>query len=158
MSIFDTTSLTIAGVKNNSSIGTAVKARSQIFEMTQAEDAVIRPKDYGRFPHELRAWLAARIAKRAGHSELAFHYMQIADPKASSDHPGHKTYINLRTLTDFVDKVANMPRDIKENDIADMQAAGFADQDIVRVCQLVAFISYQVRITTGMHMMKDGAV
>jgi len=159
MSIFDTTALTIAGINNNSSTGTAVKARSQIFELTQAaEDAVIQPKDCGRLSHELRAWLAARIAKKAGHSELALHYMQMADPKASSDHPGHETHLDLRTLTDFVDKVANIPSDIEENDVADMKVAGFADQDIVRVCQLVAFIAYQVRITTGMHMMKDGAV
>ena len=159
MTIFNTTVLSLTDIDANSSIRDVIKKRCNIFEMTQAaEDAVIRPKNFGSLPHELRAWLAARIAKKAGHSELASRYMQSAGLKASSDHPGNINDFDLGPVIAFVDKVANTPRDFKESDLADLQVAGFKDQDIVKLCQLVAFVAYQVRIVAGIQMMNNGAI
>ena len=53
MSIFETSTLGVSGVSSESSLGEAVSTRSNIFEMTQlAESAVLRPLEYGMFPHE----------------------------------------------------------------------------------------------------------
>ena len=57
----------------------------------------------------------------------------------------------------FVDKVANDTRDITKDDISDLRAAGMADADIVRLCELLAFIAYQIRVVAGLRLMGAGA-
>ena len=42
-------------------------------------------------------------------------------------------------------------------DIADLQAAGVADADIVRLAELNAFLAYQIRVIAGLRLMQGHA-
>ena len=156
MNILETTVLSVAGIEDVHQIEPTVATRSPIFEMTQmAEDTVIRPKDCGSFSHKFRAWLAARIAEQAGDAQLALHYMETAGITENSYQPKHESVTNFEILIAFVDKAANSTRDIESQDIVNLQGAGFADSDIVKLCQLLAFVAYQVRVVAGLRMMNE---
>lgn len=159
MTYTDTTTFTIAGLPESGSVADAVATRAKIFAMTQAaEEAVLRPQDCGAFSHALRAGLAARVAQQAKDEALAQHYLkgageyaELADPAETGAGQG------LRTVVTFVDKVANQTRDISAEDIAGLQAEGVADADIVRLCELVAFLAYQSRVISGLRLMQGAA-
>lgn len=155
MSLFETTTLLAAGAKRGGQIADAVQNRANIFEMTQAaEDAVLRPKDCGAFPHDLRAALAARIAARAKDMELAQRYAQAAGARTDISDPAQNGGMDDAVLVAFVDKVAGATKDIAADDIAQLQNAGVSDADIVRLCELVAFVAYQVRVVAGLRLMQ----
>jgi uncharacterized protein YciW len=159
MSVFDETVLRAAGVAAGSDMAKAVMTRANILGLTQAaEDAVLRPVEFGAFAHDLRAALAARVARLGNDDTLAAHYLAgaggfaaIADPQDTGMAQG------LADVVRFVDRVANQTRDIVGNDIAGLQAAGIGDADIVRLCELVAFLAYQIRVVGGLRLMQ-GAV
>ena len=158
MSIFETSTLGVSGVSTESSLGEAVSTRSNIFEMTQlAESAVLRPLEYGMFPHEVRAALAYRIAISAGEPRLAEYYVaSVGDEFNLSDSimiEGEPE----STLIPFVDKAANDTKNIVAEDISKLQAVGVSDADIVRLCELIAFVAYQVRVAAGLRLM-NGAI
>jgi uncharacterized protein YciW len=156
-SIFNTTALSAAGVSADTSLGRAATMRSNILEMTQdAEEAVLRPKDFGAFDHKLRAALAARIANLNGESELADHYIDeagtflpIADPKNDG------VDYDLDSVVSFMDKVAMNTSNVVADDISRLQAAEVSDADIVRLSELNSFLAYQIRLIVGLRLMRE---
>jgi len=159
MTIFDSTTLSAAGITAGSATGAAAGSRSNIIEATQAaEDAVLTPKDAGAFPHALRAALAARIANEAGEHDLAERYLAGAGDMAALADPSHDGEDEgLALVVAFADKAANHTREILAEDISKLQAAGVEDADIVRLCELVAFVAYQLRVVAGLRLMKGAA-
>ncbi len=153
----DTTALRVAGSTAASGSAAAVERRANIFGMTQqAEVAVLRPRDCGRWPHGLRAAMAARIAALNGEPELAGHYRTdagdyaaLADPSVDGSGQG------LAEVMAFMDKVAVETRDVSAPDIASLQAAGIGDADIVRLCELNAFLAYQLRVIAGLRVLNE---
>ncbi|MGR3747126.1 MULTISPECIES: hypothetical protein [unclassified Paracoccus (in: a-proteobacteria)] len=150
----ETTALTGAGLTGVP--GAAVEGRANIFEMTQAaEEAVLRPKDCGAWSHELRAALAARIAVQNDEHALAERYAAGAGgfaPLAGPSQDGAAE--GLAAVLAFMDKVAADTRNVASTDIAGLQAAGILDADIVRLCELNAFLAYQLRVVAGLRLMK----
>jgi uncharacterized protein YciW len=158
MSIFETSTLVLSGISAESSVGEATSTRSNIFEMTQlAESAVLRPLDYGMFPHDVRAALACRIAARAGESRLAEYYAVSMGDKFNLAESIMIEGEPESTLIPFVDKAANDTKNIVAEDISKLQAVGVSDADIVRLCELIAFVAYQVRVAAGLRLM-NGAI
>lgn len=145
-----------AGVASDSATARTAGGRATVLTMTQAaEDAVLRPHAYGAFPHALRAALAGRVALLGGDEVLAAHYLAAAGDKAPLADPDQSgTDQDLAEVLRFVDKVANQTRDVVADDIAGLQSAGVADADIVRLCELVAFLAYQLRVIAGLRMME----
>ena len=157
MNLFETTAPGVAGVKCAGVAGAAVENRASIFEMTQAaEDAVLRPRETGAFSHDLRAALAARIARLSGDDALAQRYLIGAGEKAALAGLSAREE-GLAPVPGFVDKVANRVRDITAEDIAGLRSGGMADADIVRLCELIAFVAYQIRVVAGLRLMRAGA-
>jgi uncharacterized protein YciW len=160
MNISDSTILSVSGVTPATDVGKAVATRENVVAMTQAaEDAVLRPRDAGAFGHELRAAIAARVAKLAKEDLLAAHYLNgtgdlavLADPAETGAGQG------LSVILAFVDKVANQTRETSDGDILGLQEAGVSDPDIVRLCELVAFLAYQIRFTAGLRLMQETLV
>jgi len=152
----NTTALKSAGLGN--APGDAVEGRAKIFKMTQAaEEAVLRPQDYGRWSHELRAAFAARIALQYDERALSDQYAASAGAFASLAEPSQDGADDgLETVVAFMDKVATDTRNVTAADIAGLQAAGISDADIVRLCELNAFLAYQLRVIAGLRLMKDG--
>jgi uncharacterized protein YciW len=156
-SIFNATTLSAAGVSADTSLGRTATMRLNILEMTQdAEEAVLRPKDFGAFDHKLRAALAARIANLNGEFELAEQYIDeagtfrpIADPKNDG-----VTY-NLGSVLSFMDKVAMNTSNVVADDISRLQEAEVSDADIVRLSELNSFLAYQIRLIVGLRLMRE---
>lgn len=155
MSVHETTALAVAGVDPAGPAGPAVNLRRRVLEMTQeAEDAVLRPRAPGSWPHALRAALAARIAALNGDGALARHYAAGAEHFAAVADPDEDGAARgLGPVLAFVDKVASRTRDVGAEDIAALQASGVSDADIVRLSELDAFVSYQVRLIAGLRLM-----
>lgn len=156
---WDTTALRSAGVDADGALGAAVEARASIFEMTQAaEVAVMRPKQAGRWPHGMRAALAARTALLNGERDLAARYAAGADGfTALADPADDGAGLGLADVVAFMDKVAADTRNVAAADIAGLKAAGVADADIVRLAELNAFLAYQIRVIAGLRLMKGSA-
>ncbi|KAA8608307.1 hypothetical protein AL036_07490 [Salipiger aestuarii] len=158
MSLFQTTALDTAGI-DTGPVADAVRTRANIMQATQAaEDAVMAPLYAGAFSHDLRAALAARMAQSGGVPELATRYLAragdmapLADPASDGAAQG------LAHIIAFVDRAANATRDVAASDISGLQAASVSDADIVRLCELVAFTAYQLRVVAGLRLMKGAA-
>ncbi|MEK6215962.1 MAG: hypothetical protein N2B03_01950 [Boseongicola sp.] len=155
MNIFNTTALTVGGVTADSLAAEAAKTRAGIFDMTQAaEDVVLAPKEEGVWPHPLRAALAARIARMNGDDALAARYRARAGDMAALADPDAKIATpDLECVVAFMDKVAGQTRRVDAGDIPALQAANVSDADIVRLAELNAFVSYQVRVIAGLRML-----
>jgi uncharacterized protein YciW len=155
VNIFNTTAVTVAGVMPNTSAAEAAQTRSGIFDMTQAaEDVVLAPKEEGAWPHSLRAALAARIARMNGDEALAARYLARAgDMSALADPDADIATPDLEPVLAFMDKVAGQTRRVDAGDITALQAANVSDADIVRLAELNAFVSYQVRVIAGLRLL-----
>lgn len=151
------TTLELAGIDQSAPEADAVGLRANIFQMTQeAEAAVLRPNDTGRWPHGFRAALAARIAMLNAARELSERYKQDAGDYAALVNPATDGEAEgLGPVLAFMDKVADRTREVDEEDIAELQAAGIDDADIVRLCELNAFLAYQIRVIAGLRLLKD---
>lgn len=157
MSAADTTRAE-AGVEKAGPVADAVALRSNIFEMTAAaEEAVLRPKDAGGWPHALRAALAARIANLNAARGLARRYAADAGDYAPLSEPDRDGIPEgLGAVIAHIDKVAINTRDVAAADIEALQDAGISDADIVRLCELNAFLAYQLRVIAGLRLMSGG--
>ncbi|POF31104.1 hypothetical protein [Roseibium marinum] len=153
------TLLELSGIPAGSPVAAAIDGRSNIIALSQTtEDAVLKPLETGAWSHDIRAALAARIAALNGETALADRYCaliedasvaDLADPLRSGKAQG------LETICDFMDKVAVQTRDIDAPDIKSLQEAGVSDADIVRLCEINAFMAYQVRVLAGIRLMKE---
>jgi len=142
-------------------VSAAAQSRGNIFEMSrQAENAVIAPRDPGGFPSDWRHAVAARIATLNALPELAAHYLTgvtepalrvLADPAET----GRDT--RERSVITFMDRVATQPRAVQAEEIEGLKAAGVAEADIVRLCELNAFMSYQCRVLAGLAALKGAS-
>jgi len=59
----------------------------------------------------------------------------------------------MAAILRHVDLIAATPREATRADIAALQAAGVATGDIVRLSQLIAFVSFQLRLIAGLRLM-----
>lgn len=155
----DTTAIRLAGVAPGTPIAAAVAGRANIFGMTQAaEDAVLRPREPGAWPHPLRAALAARIAALNGEPTMAEYFAAEAGEHAALADPAQRgTGPVLPVVLAFMDRVAADTRNVTAQDVAGLQAAGVADADIVRLAELNAFLAYQIRVIAGLRLMGEAS-
>jgi uncharacterized protein YciW len=54
-----------------------------------------------------------------------------------------------------VDRLTQEPRAADEGDIQALQAAGLGARDIVTIAQLIAFLSFQVRLLAGLRVLAE---
>lgn len=157
MTVWDTTAVRASGVTPGSAAGGAVVQREKVLTQTQAaEDAVMRPADPGAWSYGLRAVLAARIAGLHADSVLRAVYLKGFESDALislSDADEDGARFDLAAVVSFMDRVAVQPREIQAEDIQILQDAGIGDADIVRLCELNAFLSYQIRLVAGLRLM-----
>lgn len=158
--IWASTAIAASGVTPVSAAGKATDLRQQVMAMTQAaEDAVLRPDDPGAWSHGVRAALACRIARLNASEALAARYAAGIDPdKAGFADPAEDgAGTQLAPVLRFMDRVATDPRHVSHIDISDLQAAGIADADIVRLTELNAFLAYQVRLVSGLNLLGEAS-
>ncbi len=134
-----------------SPVAEAMAARASLMQASQANyESVLTPQDPGGLSQPLRFALAARVARLGGDNQLATHYEAAgALPEADPSWQGAA----MAAILHHVDLIAASPRDATAADIAALQAAGLATGDIVRLSQLIAFVSYQLRVIAGLRLM-----
>lgn len=154
--VFETTVLSMSGLELKSVAGRAVDNRSNIFNMSDAaEEAVLRPKEYGAFEHGMRAALAARIAFLNHEDALAQKYLEDAGNFKKMANPSYKgEKKDLTSILLFMDKVTKETLNVEAEDIATLQNAHVSDADIVRLAEINSFMAYQIRLIAGLRLMK----
>lgn len=133
--------------------------RADIFKKTRdAQKAVLTPSDFGAISYDLRANLAARICAANNNPYLASFYSQkiAATNERSISQPDYFPVNSTEKLiVEFMDKVANNTQSVIPDDITQLQRAGIDDADIVRLCELNAFLAYQLRVAAGLASIAD---
>lgn len=139
----------------------AGRTRGDIVAMSRkAEEAVTEPRDAGGFPSQWRFAVAARIAALNGLAELVEHYRaKVTEPalRALSEPSAPGRDAREQAVLAFMDKVAAETRAVAVEDIEGLKAAGVAEGDIVRLCELNAFMSYQARVLAGLAILKGAS-
>ncbi len=158
--IANTTAVRYGYTPTDSAVTKALLARNHVLQLTQqAEDAVLKPRDAGGWPHALRAALAARFSSQNALPELASHYAQMIEEDkftGIADLSNDGSELNLQYVIAFMDRVAIRPRDIDDTDIRILQNHAVSDADIVRLTELNAFMAYQLRLIAGLQLLTGG--
>ena len=159
MDIFETIVAKAAEISAESPLAGVLSGRSEIMELTEkSHDAAIRPKQPGGLTHSERAALACRIARLNDEGALAQHYGSLIGDgnQAIADtgfHGGEDS--RLKAILRHTDLVTVDPKEAVTDDIAALKSAGMSEPDIVRLSQLIAFVSYQIRVVAGLRLMAD---
>jgi uncharacterized protein YciW len=155
--------LNIAGIEPGSRLAAAIHARANIFELTQkTHDAALCPAEPGGLSHALRAAHAVRIARLNGDQDFERHFAELLEQAGADTATQHVADLgfdgggNARTkaLIRHVDLVAADPKSASGSDIELLRQAGVPDADIVRLSELIAFVSYQIRVVAGLKLMR----
>lgn len=157
MDIFETIVAKAAGISAGSPLAATLSGRSEIFELTEkSHDVALRPRKPGGLTHTERAALACRIALLNNESVLAQHYDALAgggSPKIADTGFDGGSDMRLRAILRHTDLVTVKPKEAASSDIAALKLAGIDEEDIVRLSQLIAFVSYQIRVVAGLRLM-----
>lgn len=138
----------------------ALALRGNVVEMIEAaESAALRPRETGGFSHSLRAAIACRVSRLNGHQGLADHFSAGVAPEDAAlcdpETPGETE--QMRSLLAFADVVTTAPRDVQAEHVETLKKAGMNDADIVRLCELTAFLAFQYRVIAGLNLMEQTA-
>ena len=159
--IFKSVIVEAVGISADHPLGTVLTERSEVMQLTQAShDAVLKPEPPGGLSHAERATLACRMARLNDEELLARHYEAMVpknselrvftDPAyGSSDDP------RMRGILRHTDLVTMNPKHATEGDISTLKSVGLIEADIVRLSELIAFVSYQVRVVKGLRLMVE---
>jgi uncharacterized protein YciW len=152
----------LAGVPPGSRLGQALKTRAEVLRLNEAaHDAVLLPREPGALSHGLRAALAARMCRHVGDDALAAHYDSYLAHSGDLDvaslaHPGGSCGHQLQdAMARHADLLTLAPRKATRGDIEALKAAGLGEADIVRLAELAAFVNYQLRVVTGLKLLKQ---
>jgi uncharacterized protein YciW len=153
----------IVGIEPGSPLAEVVAGRADIMALTQqTHDGALMPETPGGISHAERAALACRIAKINNDSDFEAHFealLEKADPSGTAARLADIWFdgggdARLKALIRHVDLVAHAPKDATRHDIELLREAGIAEPDIVRLAELIAFVSYQIRVAAGLRLMR----
>jgi uncharacterized protein YciW len=154
----------LAGIGSSKSILGALTVRANIVGLSDAShDAVLTPREPGGVSHAMRAALAVRMARHNADDSVAAHYTRmmteagaadniaaIADPNYMPPEP-----LPLAAIVRHIDLLTTTPREATKGDIDALRNAGVEEPDIVRIAELAAFISFQIRFVAGLRLLES---
>ena len=161
--IFKSVVAEATGISASHPLAAVLADRAEVMQLTEAShDAALKPEPPGGLSHSERAALACRMARLNDVERLAGHYeamipgsdetRQMSDP-AFDGGDDQRTRAILR----HTDLVTVNPKQASQGDIAALKSAGMVEPDIVRLSELIAFVSYQVRVVQGLRLMAGAA-
>ena len=144
---------TAAGLAADSPVALLRWQREAFVRYTQgSHDVLITPADPGGLSLIERAAAALRVAAIGRDNALTAHYRALlralgADPDAldAPDVPPR-----LAAILRHVTLIATAPGTVTPANLDALRIAGAGPRDIVAIAQIVAFVSYQVRLVAGM--------
>jgi uncharacterized protein YciW len=139
-----------AGLAPGDPLHAARRLRAKVVEATQAShDALLQqPVDGLSTADRLR--VAAHVCTIAGAPMLARHYEVLLVAAAGRDAEPSPA---LPAMLDFAAALTTDPRQGDRAAIEALRRAGLGDAAIVALAQLVAFLSYQLRVVAGLQAM-----
>lgn len=154
--------LELAGIEPDSPLAAIVAKRADIFELTQkTHDAALKPQEPGGLSHGLRAAIGCRIAALNGDEAFLKHFRKLLQEAKASDSEKRLAELSCTgsdaretALVRHADLVAGEPKRASGADIELLSKAGVSAADIVRLSELVAFVSYQLRVVAGLRLMR----
>ena len=141
-----------AGLASGDPLHTARRFRAKVVDATQAShDALLMQPVPGLSPAD-RLRVAVHACEAAGAMSLADHY---ADLLASAEGERAPPSPALPAMLQFAATLTTDPRRGDRAAIAALKTAGLDDAAIVALAQLVAFLSYQVRVVAGLQALRS---
>ena len=107
-----------------------------------------------------RAAIALRVALTAKDEKLATHYRALLGQAGGAEliapvvRPDAGD-VKLAALLHHADLLAHAPGEAKAEDLRKLEAIGLSSRDIVVVAQLVAFVSFQMRLLAGLRILRE---
>ena len=155
--------ISAAGIGATDPLREVLAGRADILALTQqTHDSALMPSDAGGLSRAERAAIAVRVAKHNQDEVLAQHFTTLLE---QTDNAADAALIvdlsfsggddqRLLALIRHTDIVTRSPKDATGADIEKLRQAGVNDADIVRLSELLAFVSYQIRVAAGLRLMR----
>ena len=140
-----------AGLAPGDPLHTARRFRAKVVAATQAShDALLQqPVDGLSIADRLR--VAEHVCTIAGAASLARHYEEQLADAAGRDAPPSPA---LPAMQQFAATLTTDPRRGDRAALDMLRCAGLGDPAIVALAQLVAYLSYQLRVVAGLQAMR----
>jgi CMD domain protein len=158
---------TLAGIDPASPLGELRANRPETYRFAQGSYlALLEPDDPGGVSRLEREAIGLRVATLERSQVLIdFHTERLlalglseSFIAAVTDFPeGFEGDDRLRAILKHVDLLTCSSRNGSPGAIANLKAAGLTDRDIVTVSQLIAYLSYEIRIIATLHALKGAA-
>jgi len=154
----------VVGLTPDNPLHATRHARAKVAAATQGSyDLFFDPEYKGDFSVQERLLVAYYACLLSKSQDLGRHYHQaLLDLRTdasvlqalASHQTGQLDSKRLKALLLFTQKLIERPVDGDQAALKALQAAGMATPDIVTLAQLIAFLSYQLRLTAGLQAMK----
>lgn len=140
-----------AGLTPDAPLHATRRLRAKVVEATQAShDALLLQPVEGLSPAD-RLRVAAHVCNLAGAASLERHYVERLADAPDRDEPSSPA---LPAMLEFAATLTTDPRRGDRAALHALRAAGLDDAAIVALAQLVAFLSYQLRVVAGLQALR----
>jgi uncharacterized protein YciW len=140
-----------AGLAPGDALHTARRFRAKVVDATQAShDALLHEPVEGLSTAD-RLRVAAHVCTIAGAASLAQHYDALLGAQPETDATPSPA---LPAMLRFAAALTTDPRLGDRAALEPLRQAGLGDAAIVALAQLVAFLSYQLRVVAGLRAMR----
>jgi len=140
-----------AGLAPGDPLHTARRFRAKVIEATEASHDALLMQPVPGLTSADRLRVAVHACEAAGASNLADHYAELLAKDAS---PSAAPSAALPEMLRFAARLTTDPRLSNRADVAALKGAGLDDAAIVALAQLVAFLSYQLRVVAGLKALR----
>ena len=140
-----------AGLAPGDPLHRARRFRAKVVEATQAShDALLHEPVEGLSTSD-RLRVAAHVCTVAGAASLVQHYQALLARDAGREAPPSPA---LPAMLQFAATLTTDPRLGDRAALEPLRQAGLGDAAIVALAQLIAFLSYQLRVVAGLQAMR----
>jgi CMD domain protein len=155
----------LAGIEPGSSLAALRAQRPDVARYAQGSfETLLHPADPAGLSQIERELVALRVAVLTASTPLlpfhqerlrktGVHAAKIAAIERSPDDPAFSP--RERAILRHVDLLTNQPRAATPAQLADLRAEGLNADDMVTLAQLIAFLSFQVRVLAGLRLLAE---
>ena len=140
-----------AGLAPGDPLHAARRFRAKVAQATQASHDALLQQPVDGLSTEDRVRVAAHVCTIAGAPTLVRHYEALLAAAPGRDAPPSPA---LPAMLEFAAALTTDPRQGDRAAIEALRRAGLGDAAIVALAQLVAFLSYQLRVVAGLQAMR----
>ena len=120
--------------------------------------AVLDPEDALDLSPDLRSAVARRVALGSENARLIAEYPIPAAPDLAALSTGEMPEeARLAAIARHADMIAARPAEAGEADLDALRAAGLSVPQIIALSELLAFVSFQIRVAHGLALLEEGA-